>query len=241
MSAYLPQIQVQHGLWNDFSQSAPRSLVLTITNLEALALLAFFAGVLSYSQTRLWVIVRILVCRIVNPTRLDDREDPKSIQNLSQVDAIRALFNPNIRQRDNSMIFTSRWFGASSVVTALLFVVIGAIIPYYLAGAGSISQVRSKYNESCTGVPGYLDPMVDRFAILGDTFFKQCWLNVSDPQPSCGNGMEIITTRPKLNTTKLDSCPFQLGVCLNGTQPVQVEHIGLTAFDFGVNSKSPVV
>ncbi|KAF4625838.1 hypothetical protein G7Y89_g12324 [Cudoniella acicularis] len=135
-----------------------RSVVLTITNLEAIALLAVFAALPSYTQPRLWVVLRFLLLKLLHPIRADDGDDPKSLQNLSQGEALRALFYQDRRERQDSMIFISRWFGISSVVSALLFAIIGAILPYYLTGAGGLSPVRSKNSESCTGIVGRPNP-----------------------------------------------------------------------------------
>ena len=123
IATYLPRVQVQHGFWEDLNLSPRRGSV--------------------YSQMRLRIILRSLIRQLLHPIRMGDGEDPKSLQNLSQIDAIKALLWPDVKENDGSMVFVSHWFGTASVITAILLIIIGSIIPYYLTGAGGISPMKS--------------------------------------------------------------------------------------------------
>src|SRR5271170_5620732 len=110
---------VFRGVWRNFDLQGYQSLVLTLTSNQALALLAFVGALLAYTQTRLWIISRYLLIRILRPVQLTDDEDTSSLWRLSQVKAIRSLVTRDRRQTGNSMTTISPWFGIASLFNML--------------------------------------------------------------------------------------------------------------------------
>jgi hypothetical protein len=169
---YQYPLRAHHGLWVNYSQPGNQSLIWTVTNLEALAILALFTGLIAFTQTRFWVISRSLLRRKLAPNLLDDPGNPRSLFHLSQGSAIKGLLNPGGDHYD--LEFIPRWFGVSSITIGVAFAILGALIPYYLTGVGGLSPVRSAPDKYCTGDPSFREPGVDRFGISADAFYTQC-------------------------------------------------------------------
>jgi hypothetical protein len=58
---------IYRELWKKYSESAFNSWVLTLTNVESLAVLGFLGALLAFAQPKAWVMIRRAVIRIKRP------------------------------------------------------------------------------------------------------------------------------------------------------------------------------
>lgn len=108
------------------------------------------------------------------------------------------------------MTSISPWFGAASLFNVLLFIVLGTIIPYYLAGGPGPAKVRSVSTDACDGFETYSANVMQQ----AESFYTQCRLNASADAASCGYVTRIVDSRPQLNFTLDDLCPFEEENCI---------------------------
>ncbi|KAH8586396.1 hypothetical protein B0O99DRAFT_644534 [Bisporella sp. PMI_857] len=221
-------IQVHTGLWKSFNKPSAHRLMLTLTNAQALAVLAFLGAFIAFTQTRCWVIARYLLIHWLYPFYLEDLENPRSLWHLSQPTAIRGLMRQRRQSNSDTMTTVSRWFGISSLFNLIAFVVAGALIPYYLTGSGTTPLVQpSKYSV------GQLSISPERI----DEFYRTCWFNITGFDDKCGQWIPFLRTRPQLLILRNQTCPFPGHVCTPSTAAVQVEHTDLLPVDFGINTE----
>lgn len=113
---------------------------------------------------------------------------------------------------------------------------IGAIVPNCLSGGSGTPKVQSKSRFPILNLDWaqFYREATD----FADRFFKQCWFN--RPEDSYLSSIyaqrrRIIGDGPKLDITKLTSCPITGNSCATGVGSVRVEHTGLSLQDFGLN------
>jgi hypothetical protein len=234
--------------WRDYSQSNYQSLVLTLNSYQALSLLAFVSTFIAYVQTRWWIMTRYLLIRIFWPNRLDDSDDPRSIHHLSQAKAITSLIFRRNHRDNHSNLSIPPWFGAVSLFNILLFIVLGTIIPYYLAGGTGSAKVLSALTEACDGFEAHSASSMQQ----AESFYKQCRLNASADSATCGYETRIVDSRPQLNFTLDGLCPFEEENCLfflpyGGNRfkiyinkALKVAYLDMQPSDFGLNFDSRI-
>lgn len=141
------------------------------------------------------------------------------------------------------MTSISPWFGAASLFNVLLFIVLGTIIPYYLAGGPGPAKVRSQTTDACDGFEAYSADAVQ----VAQSFYAQCRLKASADAASCGYVMRIVDSRPQLNFTLDDLCPFEEENCvffkphwiwLN--KSLKVAYLDMQPSDYGLNIDSRI-
>lgn len=210
------------GLWRDHSQSRYQSLVLTLSSYQALFLLAILSAFIAYTQTMVWIIIRFLMIRIYSPNRLDDSEDPKSLRNLSQARALKVLlFKEEIRIDDNTMTPISKWFGIAAISNILVFILLGAFVPYYLTGSSGPNQVQSQTTLNCTDSSGISTNAMQ----LAVSFYVQCLLNSSADTSACGGyAGRMVENRQHLNFSLDPECPFEEGSCAFFSRTFRLPH-----------------
>lgn len=193
--------------WRDYSQQPYQSLILTLNSYQALSLLAFLGAFIAYAQTKWWIISRYLLIRTLHPIRLPDSDDLESLHHLTQAKAIKQLI---FRQRpqNNSPTTVSKWFGVLSVFNVLLFIVLGSIIPYLLAGGSGTATVQSQAINACDGFNSYSTDAVE----LSYAFYTQCTLNTT-AESRCGFAPRMPNNRPEVNVTLDPQCPFTENGC----------------------------
>jgi hypothetical protein len=205
-----PPIPYQY-IWRDYSQPDYQSLILTLNSYQALSLLAFISAFIAYTQTKWWIITRNLLIRILWRNRLDDSDDPRSIHHLSQAKAIKSLIFGENRRDNHSTLSTPLCFGVASLFNILLFIILGAIIPYYLAGGSGPAKVLSAFTDACNGFEPYSASAMRQ----AESFYTHCRLNDFADTATCGYLTRVIDSRPQLNFTVNDLCPFEEENCLS--------------------------
>ena len=130
-------------------------------------------------------------------------------------------------------LVVSPWYGISAILNFILFVAMGTAIPFLLTdGSLKTPIVRSTATQDC----------LERAFHVGDylahppkseAIFQQC-LNALDQ----GCDTQFYLTPPKITSKRLDSCPFDLNICMNNTQPLEITHWNITPYELGINSKS---
>jgi len=128
---------------------------------------------------------------------------------LSQTKAVMLLIFRKKRGNDG-MTSVSPWFGVSSLFTALLFLIIGALIPYYLTGGSGTPIVQTRASDTCDGLHNY-SPNAKQ---LARAFYGQCQANVSANGGVCNFNTPLVDTKPELKVTYQDlRCPFEEVTC----------------------------
>ncbi|KAL2871607.1 uncharacterized protein BJX67DRAFT_342710 [Aspergillus lucknowensis] len=197
-------------IWRDYSLPPYKDLTWSLTHLQSICLLAMLAILLSYIQTRLWIITRAVLIRILHPIRLSD-SDKSSIERLSQPRALKRLFSKKVTLRDGPMTSISPWFGLASLCNTLLFIALGAAIPFLLTGGPGPSRVRAKHTNQCQGLPEFSPHNIE----MAEYVYAQCLLGGLDESGDCGVDSGIVPVRPKLDFTSVpDDCPFPEVQCL---------------------------
>ena len=196
-------------LWRDYSQPPYQNLILTLNGTQAVTLLAFLGTSIAYIQTRWWIINRYLLIRILRPIQLADADEAASLHRLSQTKAVTLLVFGKKKRDNDGMTSVSPWFGASSLFTALLFLILGALIPYYLTGGSGTPIVQTKASSTCDGLHNYSPNAIQ----LAQTLYAQCQANVSANGGACNFNTPLVDTRPQLNITLDGRCPFEEGNC----------------------------
>lgn len=109
------------------------------------------------------------------------------------------------KKRDNDgMTSVSPWFGASSLFTVLLFLILGALVPFYLTGGSGTSTVQTQASGTCDGLHNYSPNAIQ----LAQAFYAQCQANVSANGGACNFNTPLVDTRPQLKITLDGRCPF---------------------------------
>lgn len=227
---------VYQYIWRDHSLPPSRGLLLTLSDNESIALIAFVTTLAALSQTRFWVISRFLLLRYAMPKlQLPDPDHPAN--HLSQTGAIRYLIQSKRLRRNQQIHSVPPWFGMVAIANIMIFLALGIILPWSLVGGIETPLVKSRKTNSCVGLEMRDDTAV-KTANLADSFFKQCWYNLTDIPAPCDRMEEISSYRLPLHISRESECPFPGDVCQNQTQPVRLEHQYISPRLVGVNSRS---
>ena len=227
---------------------------------QALTLLAFLGTSIAYIQTRWWIINRYLLIRILRPIQLPNADEAASLHHLSQTNAVMLLVFAKKKRDNDGMTSVSPWFGASSLFTALLFLILGALIPYYLTGGSRTPTVQTRASDTCDGLHNYSPNAIQ----LAHPLYAQCQANVSANKGACNFNTPLVDTRPQLKITLDSRCPFEEGNChiFKPTQGIWkdvwckndndstcniynkaliIEHPNATPSDYGLNSDGNIL
>src|SRR5579871_3897846 len=166
------------------------------------------------------------------------------------------IFRKKLRDNHPNLSI-SPCFGAASLFNVLLFIVLGTIIPYYLAGGSGPAKVRSAVTDACNGLDNYSASAMQQ----AESFYTQCRLNASADATTCGYVARIVDSRPKLNVTLHDRCPFEEENCMffqtywdrpsvplreglpfksNYNKALKVAYLDMHPSDFGLNIDSRI-
>ncbi|PMD42921.1 hypothetical protein L207DRAFT_526152 [Hyaloscypha variabilis F] len=230
---------VYQYIWRDYSLPGYKGLVLTLSTMWGIVAFAFFASLLAIAQTRFWIILRYLSLHFIWPIHIE----VESEQELSQLDALRALFG---RHKDRNAVNSQsisnvpKTLGIVAAINVAGFFICGILAPLCLQGDLSTTVVLSKSTDTCIGWENR--PGSNHYTTqLADSFFKKCLLNTSDTFSSCSTESGIVGSTPQFHTDRKAACPFPGDVCQDGVQPVRLEYMGLSPRDFGVNLRHQVL
>ncbi|KAK4224478.1 hypothetical protein QBC38DRAFT_485374 [Podospora fimiseda] len=248
-------VYIKKYLWHNHKKPLLSSWQLTLLDNESIPFIALVALMLAYAQARLWTIIRYGVRKVTRPIQLADNENPTSLSRLTQKDAILELFAAlfNIGKRANksrSMATISPWFGVGAIINFLVFVVLGALVPWALTGGletpvvqtDPTRRISSMYTAEYVARPPRQTPM-DRWLERDDQtpskMYQKCWFNITDGVADvCEDERGILLDRPEVHSSRGGKCPYFKDACITGILPLQLEYINLTVRDLGINSNS---
>ena len=234
---------VHQFVWRDYSLPYYKGIVLTVNTFQGIILFAFFAVLLTYTQTRCWALLTTSGLRTQGSIHLpfppNHPRHPDSIQKLGQVTAVKALFRPSDSLHHLTMSTIPKRFGYAAFTNAAIYFTLGVFMPLYLTGYLSTAVVQSKFTDSCVG---HEDRMWSKryTAQLADSFFKRCISIPSDVAPLCSQESGIVGNIPEIQSEGDAECPFSKDVCQEATQPLRIGFLGLGPRDYGVNLNQPV-
>lgn len=126
---------VHQYIWQDYSLETRKNWILTLSDNEAIVLLAFVTTLLAYTQTRVWKIGLEALRTLLTPKIQLPGED--KISSITQGAAIGILFESLRKKRQGhqeTMGKTSPWIGLFAVMNMLGFVILGIVLPWSLSG-----------------------------------------------------------------------------------------------------------
>lgn len=233
---------VYEGLWWRHNQSIIRRWVWTLTNRNAILVLGGLGLLLTFSQTRAWVVLREIIYHHKKSVRLDGDTSPDHIRHLTQGNAIEDIL-PSVKyqlskfgcfsrqvQPDSSVI--SPVFGIIACLNIGVFIVMGVAIPL-LISEGTLGEalVKTKMTNGC------LKDSTLNMDIQSktDSIFRLCQDGLAK---DCASHYRI--QQPRLERRRLEKCVFPGDICVNSTKSLEITHSNITTTELGVNSKSLV-
>jgi hypothetical protein len=211
-------------IWRDSSQPPYQSIVWTLTGVQSLALLAFLGAFITFTQPSWWIIIRYLLVRILRPVRLPDADEASSLHNLSQTEAIRVLILGDRGRSNQHMTYISPLFGLASLVTAVLFLILGVIFPYFLTSGSGPATVQSQGAQECDGLYTYTPTTIQ----LAKAFYTLCQTVNID---GCTYPAKIVPSRNKFSISMHDECPFSEFSCVKFISPQSKDFCPNTKLD----------
>jgi hypothetical protein len=163
-------------------------------------------------------------------TNRSTNDDLDALEELSQEQALRAIFGFGNRQHNQSMTTIPRLLGYAALFNIITSFLFSIIVPLYLTGNLGTTVVQSQMTDNCIGIEDR--PVSKRFsAKLADSYYKQC---LGD-QDSCPKASQLVGPIPEVGGVTNATCPFPGDVCRPEVQSVVWQFIGLTPRDYGVN------
>lgn len=248
------------GVWEKYNAPLTHRWIWTLSTLNAVVVLACFTVLLAFTESRTWALTRHIVRLRHKAVRLDDDTRLDPLEYLSQEKAmadilpmITRYFSKMIKfiycrrgklanaavQRDCTVI--SPWFGVLATINILLFGTLGIAMPYLLSeGVLDAAVVKSKSTSQC------LKPQLANgsIAFLEDFELFRSRRSKTDAiydicvNLTVGCGSQYFLQQPQIKKARTDDCPFPNNICRNDTQPFQLTHSNITAFELGANFRS---
>jgi len=248
------------GVWQKHNVPVFQRWIWTLSASSAIILLGCFALSLTFSQSRMWALLRYCVHQRHKIIRLDDDSRPDPLDHLSQAQAVMEIIpfinyylhrlllfsrkvlrlrsrsqSPTLPKPEPSII--SPWFGIFAITNLALFGILGIALPVLLSeGVLGAPVVRSKAIDRCLGLIYSLGGSTAYYAeqrARADGVFDVC-LNRLDH----GCGSQYYNQQPRISKRNTQ-CPFPNNVC-NDTfnSSYEITHSNITAYEFGLNSPS---
>lgn len=237
---------VYEGLWQNQGEPAHRSLIWTLRDAHALAVLAAFTLLLTFAQRQSWGLIRHFLAQWKKSVRLLDHNCSNPLEHLSQLNVIKetalmiktSIRNIQSRRRNVDILDTtliSPYFGVFSLINILLFISAGIVAPWLLSeGWVDRPLVRSRFTEECynSTFTSHFTTMVAELPKV-DAVFREC-LN------QFGTGCEerFHIKSPRIDRVLIDACPFQKEICVEGARSLVLAHRNFTMFEAGLNIRS---
>ncbi|KAH0827694.1 hypothetical protein AYO21_08865 [Fonsecaea monophora] len=255
------------GVWERHDESALRKWIWTVTDSNALLILAGIALFIAVTQTRAWVIYRyvILTRTQVRPVRLPDESSPEPLLHLSQGKAIAEVLPfaksgiSNLWRKRASMLrrrtpqsapepeqeqesgsdepATSPWFGIIALFNVAIFVTLGVVIPWLLSFGSAETPV---VRSKATDSCLKSDKLANLFTLTSISPKSEAIFSQCLDRLDGGCDAPFYLEQPVVTKERLDYCPFPGNICHNQTRPFQITHSNVTARQLGVNSKAQI-
>lgn len=250
---------VYEGLWEKYNQPIFQRWKWTLGNLNGFLVLGCLGILITFTQSRAWVVLRYLVLLRKKSIRLDGDSHSDPLEHLSQTHAIkdivpfirhlatwlqhlsRRLFRPTLKGRGIQLHFDSSiispLFGATALLNAFLFIAMGVAIPCIVSeGTLGAPVVKSRMNNDRCLDEGYLysyEPPP-----VADAVFQLC-NKYGRAKPGCGE--ELYLQAPEIRKNRPKACPFPGNICNNNSNPLELTHENITGYEIGINTKSRVM
>jgi hypothetical protein len=245
------------GVWEKYNEPFLRRWIWTLTPSKAIFVLGAYALLLTFTQSRTWLVVRHVVLSRNKTVRLDGGSQPDPLEHLSQANALKDIFPLIVarsrlwrrsisRRRPNSTDYTveadapiiSPWFGICAIMNIGIFSVLGVALPVgFSDGVLGAPIVKSKLTTDCSN-----------FYRLGDqetTFLREQQVRTDAVFDICldrlnmGCSSQYYFQQPQISRSRTP-CPFPWNICQNDTGAFSLTHSDITARELGVNSKSTI-
>jgi hypothetical protein len=245
------------GVWEKYNEPFLRRWVWTLTATNAIFILGAYALLLTFTQSRTWVVIRHFVLLRKKGVGLDSDSQSNPLEHLSQENALKDMlplvvarlrlwWMGNFRGRVDSTDSTveaessiiSPWVGIFALMNIGVFSCLGVALPVVLSeGVLGAPVVKSRLTTEC--LHPHVQSLDDRRRALQmeqqartDAVFNVC----SDP-PTMQCGSQYYLRQPQLSRARAP-CPLTSGICHNGTEAFSLTHSSITAQELGVNSRS---
>jgi len=232
----------------------------TLGNLNGFIVLGCLGILLTFSQSRAWVVLRYLIHLRKKSIRLDGDTHSDPLEDLSQMHAIKDVV-PFIKHLTSRLYITARrpfqgglqrqviqpqhdspiispLFGMTALLNAVLFVAMGVAIPCIISeGTLGAPLVKSRVNDACLWGDNLARPQDPHHT---DAIFQLCDGYYSNKSSDCGQKLHL--QPPKIMKSRLQICPFPGNICYsNNTDPIEFMHENITGYDIGINTKSRIL
>jgi hypothetical protein len=249
------------GVWKRYDTLPYQSFRWTLSNFNALIVVAWLSCLIALAQSQCWSLVRYIIAQYTKPLRLPGDSTPDPLLELSQSQAVesvipllsgwtlrlfnitRGFFRIESRRQarsprsPNDDPVESPFFGLAAILNISFFLVMQFLIPYWLTeGVLGTPIVKSRLTDECRySTQDHLWDILNR-ETRADEIFHLCRdvLNAGCDSPYYLSGPKITKTRPT-------TCPFAGEICLNDTASFQITHWNISAFEIGVNSRSKLL
>lgn len=245
------------GVWKKYGEPPFRRWIWTLTAPKAIFVLGAYALLLTFTQSRTWVVAKHFILLWKRTVRLDDDLQPDPLERLSQAGAIkdilpltsnrlgmwcRGIFErrKNVTdfptETDSSIV--SPWFGACSLINIAVFSVLGVTLPVVLSeGVLGAPIVKSKLTTDClqpqsVHLYGKESELQLEQKARTDAVFDVCLDRLV-----MGCGSQYYLQQPQISKSRT-ACPFPENICHNGTEAFTLSHSHITALELGVNTRS---
>lgn len=253
---------VYEGVWEKYGETLLQRWIWTVSDAKAIVLFGVFGLLLTFTQTRSWVLIRYIICLKKRTVRLASN-DPDPLQHLSQARAILDVLpffanhisrvkNQTLRLgrhpgntgdvTDSSVIPPS--FGFLATLNLLLFLFLSVAIPAQLSeGTPGKAIVRSRVTKRCLASSGWKSGLELKGFLSSlqhqqreaDAIFQICDNEINR---RCGSQYQL--EKPRITKRRIESCMFPVDICRNGSTPFEITHWNITAREVGLNLKSKV-
>jgi hypothetical protein len=251
-----PSPNVFHGVWERFDEPSFRRLKWTLTNTEAVIMMALLTSLIALAQSQSWEFIRYVIAHYNKSPRLPGDPTPDPLLDTSQGEAIsdavyytfpklwkrirRAVSKgptPPRLAEDEERSLKSPLFGIFAILNVAVFVIMGIAIPIWLTdGLLGTPIVKSKVTDECLNAK-WLDAQsryIGRQTKTDETF-KLC-----ADRLNAGCDSQYYFSTPQIQKTRPKTCPFSGNICHKNSTPFEITQYNISAYHIGVNSRSHV-
>ena len=223
---------VYQYLWRDHSLPPLKGWLITLSDNQAIVLVAFITTLVAFSQTRSWVTIRRLLFRFTRPANELPRDDFFA-KRISQSQAVQVLFGQRIRGLELETVPAA--YGVLAILNFAFFIALGVALPWSLTGGIEAPWVRSKASSTCIGYDTRYDAKT-KSTNLALGHYKECWWNRPLEPSTCDIMTRVVNARLPIKTSRAIECPFDPSICNQQHAPVRIEYEHITPRDVGINT-----
>ena len=243
---------IYSGPWQLYYEPWHRRWIFTTTNFNVFIILGLYAVLMTITQQRLWILLRLLCIRLTQPVHLDDDDDLNSIVHISQGSAasaglkrliLSARLPARLRHEISSRRQGTRPIPLSLSLLALwngfAFLTLGFVIPWSLTSSIEDPSVVKLSHSGClprddarTAESPY------NLRMRAQATYENCY-DLSSEASMCPRD---INRNLDMHLRMVDKCPLPNGlICDNRTQALKLYVRNISPRNLGINLKLPVI